>query len=215
MTVETATQISQLNATLPLGSDPKSEGDNHLRLIKLVLQDVFNDATSGIMQLVLQHVKAGLLSSTKQGIEFDDSGNGARLRLSTDTTNALGNGLLELFDNTNVLKRTVSLKPYNAGIPAVPGNDGELLHTGNAFYAGNSAVNVDYPIGSYLFCFIAAAVQLPRNGTGVTLSYTGTAGTYAVDLGGGGTPVNGNWLPRGGVVAAGGTSSYYLMQRVS
>ncbi len=44
MTVETATKISELVATNPAGSDPKSEGDNHLRLIKGVLQDVFDDS---------------------------------------------------------------------------------------------------------------------------------------------------------------------------
>lgn len=44
MTVEIATKISELVATNPAGSDPKSEGDNHLRLIKGVLQDVFDDA---------------------------------------------------------------------------------------------------------------------------------------------------------------------------
>jgi hypothetical protein len=42
--VETATRISELVATNPPGSDPKSEGDNHLRLIKGVLQDVFDDS---------------------------------------------------------------------------------------------------------------------------------------------------------------------------
>ena len=38
MPVESATYISQLNATYPDGANVKSEGDNHLRLIKTVLQ---------------------------------------------------------------------------------------------------------------------------------------------------------------------------------
>lgn len=38
MTVESATFISELNASLPAGTDAKSEGDNHLRLEKDVLQ---------------------------------------------------------------------------------------------------------------------------------------------------------------------------------
>lgn len=42
MSVESsATYISQLNATLPTSSDPKSEGDDHLRLIKSTLQNQF------------------------------------------------------------------------------------------------------------------------------------------------------------------------------
>jgi hypothetical protein len=36
MTVESATFVNQLNSSLPAGSDIKSEGDDHLRLIKAV-----------------------------------------------------------------------------------------------------------------------------------------------------------------------------------
>ena len=41
MGVETATYISQLSATNPLGTDPISEGDNQIRLVKDVLQNQF------------------------------------------------------------------------------------------------------------------------------------------------------------------------------
>ena len=41
MTVESATYISQLNTTQPAASDNISEGDDHLRLIKNVLQSQF------------------------------------------------------------------------------------------------------------------------------------------------------------------------------
>jgi hypothetical protein len=42
MGVETATYISQLSTTNPLGSDPISEGDQQIRLIKTVLQAQFS-----------------------------------------------------------------------------------------------------------------------------------------------------------------------------
>ena len=42
MAVETATYISQLSATLPLATDPISQGDDHIRLIKEVLQAQFS-----------------------------------------------------------------------------------------------------------------------------------------------------------------------------
>jgi hypothetical protein len=41
MSVETATYISQLDATYPASGDPKSEGDNHLRLIKSTVKATF------------------------------------------------------------------------------------------------------------------------------------------------------------------------------
>lgn len=41
MTVEAATYISQLNALNPTATDPKSEGDDHIRRLKEVLQAQF------------------------------------------------------------------------------------------------------------------------------------------------------------------------------
>lgn len=38
MSVEAATNISQLDPTLPTASDAKSEGDDHIRLIKYTLK---------------------------------------------------------------------------------------------------------------------------------------------------------------------------------
>lgn len=38
MGLETGTKLADLNASWPLGSDPRSEGDDHLRLVKSVLQ---------------------------------------------------------------------------------------------------------------------------------------------------------------------------------
>ena len=41
MGVETATYISELSATNPLGTDPISQGDDQIRLVKSVLQSQF------------------------------------------------------------------------------------------------------------------------------------------------------------------------------
>lgn len=48
MTVESATYIDTLDPTLPLAGDPKSEGDNHLRLIKQVLKNTFPNVNGAI-----------------------------------------------------------------------------------------------------------------------------------------------------------------------
>jgi len=48
MTVESASFISQLVDTYPPGSDPISEGDDHIRLIKSVLQGTFPNANAVI-----------------------------------------------------------------------------------------------------------------------------------------------------------------------
>ena len=46
MTVETASYISQLNTSYPAVGDPVGEGDDHLRLIKTVLQTQFPNLTA-------------------------------------------------------------------------------------------------------------------------------------------------------------------------
>lgn len=48
MTVETATYINGLNATYPLSTDPKSEGDNHIRLLKSTLKATFPNITEAV-----------------------------------------------------------------------------------------------------------------------------------------------------------------------
>jgi microcystin-dependent protein len=45
MGLESATYLSELNATNPTGTDLKSQGDDHLRLIKSVLQATFPNAS--------------------------------------------------------------------------------------------------------------------------------------------------------------------------
>lgn len=48
MPVETATYISQLNATYPAGSEDRSTADDHLRLVKSVLQNSFPNVSGAV-----------------------------------------------------------------------------------------------------------------------------------------------------------------------
>lgn len=98
MTVETATNISQLNATYPAASDPKSEGDDHLRLIKSTLQATFPNvtgvetasATSNVATKVAttSQVQAAILAATGiTAVLPGQGGNGGKF-LQTDGTSA-------------------------------------------------------------------------------------------------------------------------------
>ena len=67
MTVETATYIGQLSPTYPTGSDAKSEGDSHLRLLKSVLQAQFTSLGNAPVTATAAQINAlasasGLLS---------------------------------------------------------------------------------------------------------------------------------------------------------
>lgn len=71
MTVETATYIDDLNDSNPASGDNLSEGDNHIRLLKTVLQNTFSGITGEV---------------TATQAELNDVGD-----LRTDLTTAEGN----------------------------------------------------------------------------------------------------------------------------
>jgi len=54
MTVEVATYIDTLDATYPTSNDPKSEGDNHLRLIKNAIKATFPNITGPVTKTQAQ-----------------------------------------------------------------------------------------------------------------------------------------------------------------
>ena len=96
MALETATYISQLTATNPTSSDPVSQGDDHLRLIKSVLQSQFT--TLGAAAVTTTAAELNLLdgktavgdasgpgSSTDNAIARFDGTSGKTLANSTTT----------------------------------------------------------------------------------------------------------------------------------
>lgn len=64
MSVESATNIAQLDPTLPAATDPKSEGDNHIRGLKVAIQGTFPGVT-GISTSATSN-SATLLATTSQ-----------------------------------------------------------------------------------------------------------------------------------------------------
>ncbi len=60
MTIETATFVDDLNPALPAGTDDRSEGDNHIRLVKAVLQNTFPNITGAV---TVSHTELNAVSS--------------------------------------------------------------------------------------------------------------------------------------------------------
>jgi hypothetical protein len=90
MTVEVATHLDDLNTALPLGTNARSEGDDHIRLLKSVLQTDF-PAISGAITAsqdeinVLDGVTAGTVTASKALVVDSNS------RLNTFDIAASGN----------------------------------------------------------------------------------------------------------------------------
>ena len=82
MTVESAAFISGLVPAYPPGSDSISEGDDHLRLLKTVLQGTFPNANAAINGI---HTKATAPTSTTAGqLWFDTTDNVLKIRNEAD-----------------------------------------------------------------------------------------------------------------------------------
>jgi hypothetical protein len=150
MGVETSTTISGLNATWPLGSDPKSEGDNHIRMIKDVLQRAFDDSVAAAFGFKLVNTKliydsvAGTLSIglyTGAGVLIEDvkliDGGLAVAGLAAivDPTKQLA------LDFSNLATATVrSMRIPAANVASVPGlwepiADDEITGAGSTFWS--------------------------------------------------------------------------------
>ena len=85
MSLESATTIAQLVASNPTPTDPKSQGDDHLRLIKSVLQNSFPNFTGPIDQFYVK--KTG---DTMTGNLTLTGGRSYYTQASADVGNAIG-----------------------------------------------------------------------------------------------------------------------------
>jgi hypothetical protein len=91
MGLETGNTIADLNSSWPLGSDPTSQGDDHIRLIKRVLQNDVLSLRGGTMTGPIVQPVSGVLAyafDNGAGIGAPSSGNLA-LRGADDVTSTL------------------------------------------------------------------------------------------------------------------------------
>jgi len=74
MALETGTYISDLTATNPTATDPKSEGDDHLRLIKSTIKATFPNTSFPVNPVVqIQYSQDGALATGTTTIPLDDT----------------------------------------------------------------------------------------------------------------------------------------------
>lgn len=108
MGLETSATISGMNGLWPLGTDPRSEGDNHLRLIKTVLQAVFADDATSIKLKVpgVDFVRGGGLVQNRF---YDDNGTTLRATVQVNTGATIANVQWDARDNTGTVKNRMTM----------------------------------------------------------------------------------------------------------
>jgi hypothetical protein len=93
MTVESASYISQLNPALPSAADAKSEGDDHFRLMKTVLQTQFPNFGAGAVTAT--HSDLNRVAGANTATLTFSSGNmglGMSPTYAVDVTGSAGSG---------------------------------------------------------------------------------------------------------------------------
>ena len=128
MPVETSTTLAGLDDTYPLGGDPKSQGDDHLRLIKSVLKAQFPGVNGDGYNIPITATEAelnGLHGFTNVGFatgtrmpfaqaaaptgwvkDASDSANNRMLRVVTGTGGGIGGTNSPILNNTSIPAHT-------------------------------------------------------------------------------------------------------------
>ena len=123
MTVETATKVSELNPTLPADGDPRSEGDNHFRVLKTAVVNTlsgcdttgvagFNVVTqaagnNGTLAASTAFVSAGIAAAAFSTALPSQTGNAGKV-IRTDGTNATWGDVLSRVDVTGTTHTAVN-----------------------------------------------------------------------------------------------------------
>ena len=98
MTVESAVYINTLNSALPPGTDPKGEGDDHLRLLKAVLKATFPN-NSGALSFLYDNTKMVFPLSFRIKADFSNAARNTRTLFQTSVANG-GTGIGAIPDGT-------------------------------------------------------------------------------------------------------------------
>ena len=138
MTVETASYISQLDPTYPAAGDPKSEGDNHLRLLKTVLKTQFSNFGINAISANAAEVNylVGVTSAVQTQLNTLDTGKASKSGAAYTGTHDFTAAALTVptqatGDATTKAASTafVSATAFNAALPGQTGNGGKFVTT--------------------------------------------------------------------------------------
>jgi hypothetical protein len=186
MPVETATKISELNPLWPLGTDFKEEGDNHIRLIKSVLQAT----DGGALSRIVVTTQTGSGTYTKPaGLKFLEvtlvgggGGGGAAASTVAGQSSAGGGGggggtVIKLYPASAIAATEAYVTGSGGTTPGGVGNPG-----GNSTFKGLSATGGGGG-GAVGAAGTTLAVQQgggPGNATGGDLNIVGAYGANGV-----------------------------------
>ena len=151
MTVETASYISQLDPTYPAAGDPKSEGDNLLRLVKTVLKTQFPSFGTTAIAATAAEVNylVGVTSAVQTQLNTLDTGKASKSGATYTGTHDFTAAALTVPTQTTGDATTkaastafVAATAFNAALPGQTGNAGRTVTTDGANASWGSMAGV-------------------------------------------------------------------------
>ena len=127
MSVETATYISQLDPTLPGINDPKSEGDDHLRLTKSVLQNQFPNLGAAAVTPTADEINA--LAGRAQDVVAITNGSTTGAENFNVVTQSHTDNTTKAASTAMVQAAIMASSGISASLPGQSGNAGKFLKT--------------------------------------------------------------------------------------
>lgn len=175
MGLETATYISQLVNTNPTSNDPKSQGDDHLRLLKSVLQSSF-PSISG----VVTKTHTELNTVTDRGLIAGQTWTGNHTFPATTygVTASVGDSSTK-FATTAFVAATA----FSSALPAQTGNTDKLLTTDGStasFTANLKAGTIRFVDSTDTTKVLALSLSGITTGTTRTVTLPDKSGTLAM-----------------------------------
>lgn len=103
MGIESGNKLEDLNEAWPLGTDPKSEGDNHLRLIKAAVKNDAIPKAGGVLEYPAQLMSGGadVGASNQRAWAFRILSSTATMELQAQAAAADNVGVMRVWKNTD------------------------------------------------------------------------------------------------------------------
>ena len=116
MTIETATYTPQLDATYPASGDAKSEGDNHIRLLKSTIKATWPNLTATPLTPTSADFNTLTGAATTGGVGLN-----VATQAATDNTTKAA--------STAFVSTAVAAAAFSATLPSQSGNGGKFIYT--------------------------------------------------------------------------------------
>lgn len=197
MTVESASYISQLDATLPLPGDKKSEGDNQLRLVKTVLKTQFPNFGTAAMNATTTELNyvVGVTSGIQSQINTKATKAGDTYTGAHDFTGATPTVPTATAGDSSAAAASTAFvvsTAFSAALPGQTGNAGRTVRTDGTSASWGSIYGSPQVISTNTTASNGTAYVLTASLT-LTLPATPAAGdcVFVHDTSGSGTCVIG------------------------